>query len=181
MSKSKSDACRTKNIKLFHYLKLSTLSDIAERPKNTWQHHKGFIRTSDFPINLWKTCCLTETIPDNIFFLSLEVDKQQKHTTNSPVVRQQAIAQDEPSPLVSLDVISPFEEPAFIGVPRSRGGRFGLRHHDSPWLHSVWRGSGWTQRVKKLVDTFTWVIHTLICHDGTWNVYIHTQVVLFPT
>jgi len=66
----------------------------------------------------------------------------QQHVPNSPVVRQQAIAQDEPSPLVSLDVISPFEEPAFICVSRSRDGCFGLRHHDSPWLHSVWQGSG---------------------------------------
>ncbi len=132
MSNRKSDACRTKNIKLFHYLKLSTLSDIGESPKSTWQDHKGFIRTSDIPIKLRETGCLTQTINWQHF-----VVKQQKHTTNSPVVRQQAIAQDEPPSLVSLDVISPFEEPAFIGVPRGRGGRFGLRHHDSPWLQCL--------------------------------------------
>lgn len=53
-----------------------------------------------------------------------------------PVVGQQAVAQDEPSPLVSLDVVGPLEQPALVGVSGRRSGRFGLRHHASPRLQS---------------------------------------------
>lgn len=48
-----------------------------------------------------------------------------KHTASVnilPVIGKQAIAKDEPSPLVPLQIVSPFKEPAFVGVrPRSRG------------------------------------------------------------
>lgn len=37
-----------------------------------------------------------------------------------PVIRQQSITEDEPPPLVSFQIVSPFKEPAFVGV-RARG------------------------------------------------------------
>lgn len=46
-----------------------------------------------------------------------------------PVVGQQAVAKDEPPPLVTLQVVGPFKEPALIVVhagqvePRERRGR----------------------------------------------------------
>lgn len=46
-----------------------------------------------------------------------------------PVVGQQAVAKDEPPPLVTLQVVGPFKEPALVGVhagqvePRQRRGR----------------------------------------------------------
>lgn len=50
--------------------------------------------------------------------------------TVSPVVGQQAVTEDEPAPLVALQVVGPFKEPAFVGVrtrqvePREgRGGQ----------------------------------------------------------
>lgn len=39
-----------------------------------------------------------------------------------PVVGEQPIAQHEPSPLVALQVVGPFEEPSFVGV-RAGAGR----------------------------------------------------------
>lgn len=33
-----------------------------------------------------------------------------------PVVRQQAVAKDEPPPLVTLQVVGPFKEPALVVV-----------------------------------------------------------------
>ena len=46
-----------------------------------------------------------------------------------PVVGQQPVAQDEPPPLVALQVVGPFKKPSFVGVrPGSRGrGRGGCR------------------------------------------------------
>ena len=48
----------------------------------------------------------------------------------SPVVGEQAVAEDEPPPLVALQVVGPFKEPAFVRVQtrevqpgESRGGK----------------------------------------------------------
>ena len=54
-----------------------------------------------------------------------------------PVVREETVAQDKPSPLVTLDVIGPFEKPAFVRVSGGRSGRLGLRHHQRPKLGGV--------------------------------------------
>lgn len=126
--------------------------------KGSWGQ-QTFLSNFGRPV-IWQKQYLTT------LFFSLEVqtinNNNKKHTTNSPVVWQQAIAQDEPAPLVSLYVISPFEEPAFIGVLRGRDGHSGLRHHDSPGLHSVWRGSGGEHKgLNRLDDTHACVIHTV--------------------
>lgn len=59
-----------------------------------------------------------------------------------PVVGQQAVAKDEPAPLVALQVVGPFKEPALVGVhagqvePRQGRGRQTLHQlvHLAPLL-----------------------------------------------
>lgn len=33
-----------------------------------------------------------------------------------PVIREQAVAEDKPSPLVTFQVVGPFKEPSFVSV-----------------------------------------------------------------
>lgn len=46
-----------------------------------------------------------------------------------PVIREQAVTEDKPAPLVTFQVVGPFKKPSFVGVwPWSRGrGRGGHR------------------------------------------------------
>ena len=56
---------------------------------------------------------------------------------NSPIIRQQSIAQNKPASLITFYVVSPLEEPTLVRV--SRGWSRGLRlwHHSSLWFHLV--------------------------------------------
>ena len=69
---------------------------------------------------------------------------------NLPVIREQAVAEDEPPPLVTLQIVGPFKKPAFVSVRprcrgRGRGGRRALPLLAHPPLRRTPKGAGETR------------------------------------